>query len=146
MRPFGVCTLLAAFDHNGPQLYMVDPAGTMHKYYATAVGKGRQAAKNELEKLKMQDMTCKEAVFAAAKILHQVHDEEKGFELEVAVISTERLAKSSREFQRKNLQKQKRQPKKQSKQKTWMTDIYVCSLYLVIYHTCMYHHLASQDI
>lgn len=89
VRPFGVCTLLAAFDHNGPQLYMVDPAGTMHKYYATAVGKGRQAAKNELEKLKMQDMTCKEAVFAAAKILHQVHDEEKGFELEVAVISTE---------------------------------------------------------
>ena len=89
VRPFGVCTLLATCDHDGPQLYMVDPAGTMHRYRATAVGKGRQGAKNELEKLKFDEMTCKEALFAAAKILHQVHDEEKGFELEVAVISAE---------------------------------------------------------
>ncbi|KAI8113278.1 hypothetical protein M9435_003282 [Picochlorum sp. BPE23] len=89
VRPFGVCTLLATCDHSGPQLHMVDPSGTMHQYNATAVGKGRQAAKNELEKLKLDRMTCKEALFSAAKILHQVHDEEKAFELEVAWISAD---------------------------------------------------------
>jgi len=89
VRPFGVCALLAAYDHSGPQLYMVDPAGTMHRYYATAVGKGRQGAKNELEKLNLKAITCTEAVFAVAKILHQVHDEEKGFEMEIAWISEE---------------------------------------------------------
>lgn len=89
VRPFGVCSLIAAVDRSGPQLYMVDPAGTMHRYYATAVGKGRQGAKNELEKLNLSEMTCKEAVFAAAKILHRIHDEEKGFEMEIAWISEE---------------------------------------------------------
>ena len=89
VRPFGVCTLIASYDHTGPQLYMVDPAGTMHRYFATAVGKGRQGAKNELEKLKLSEITCKEAVFAAAKILHRIHDEEKGFEIEIAWISDE---------------------------------------------------------
>ena len=89
VRPFGVCTMLASYDHNGPQLFMIDPAGTSHKYYGVAVGKGRQGAKNELSKLKLADMTVKEAMFAAAKIMHQVHDGEKGFELELAIVSDE---------------------------------------------------------
>lgn len=29
VRPFGVSLLLAGFDHNGPQLYQIDPSGTM---------------------------------------------------------------------------------------------------------------------
>lgn len=89
VRPFGVCTMLACYDHKGPQLYMIDPAGTCHKYFGCATGKGRQGAKNELSKLKLSEMTTKEATFAAAKIMHQVHDGEKGFELEVAIISDE---------------------------------------------------------
>jgi 20S proteasome subunit alpha 7 len=37
-------------------------------YYGVAVGKGRQAAKTELEKLKWGDMTCREAIKAIAKM------------------------------------------------------------------------------
>ncbi len=42
------------------------------RYYGTAVGKARQAAKNEIEKLKLTEMTCKQAVMEAARILHKV--------------------------------------------------------------------------
>ena len=68
VRPFGVCGLLAVYDRDGPQLYLVDPAGTMHRYRGMAVGKGRQGAKNEIEKLKPAEMTCREAVTAIAKM------------------------------------------------------------------------------
>lgn len=96
VRPMGVAALLAAFDADGPQLYLVDPAGTMHRYYGTAVGKGRQSAKNEIEKLKLEAMTAREGVIAIAKILHQAHDEEKPFEMELAWVCEE----SGREFTR----------------------------------------------
>jgi hypothetical protein len=42
------------------------------RYYGTAVGKGRQAAKNEIEKLKLSEMTCRQAVMEAARVLHKV--------------------------------------------------------------------------
>ena len=29
-RPFGSTCLLASYDHNGPQLYMVEPSGVAH--------------------------------------------------------------------------------------------------------------------
>jgi 20S proteasome subunit alpha 7 len=60
------------------------------------VGKGRQGAKNEIEKLKLEELTCREAVNAISKILHQVHDEEKDFEIELAWVCDE----SGRQFQR----------------------------------------------
>lgn len=96
VRPFGTSTLLATYDKDGPQLYLVEPSGTLHRYYGTAVGKGRQAAKNEIEKLKLSEMTCREGIRAVAKILHQAHDEEKGFEMELAWVCDE----SNRTFQR----------------------------------------------
>ena len=40
----------------------------MQRYYGTAVGKGRQAAKNEIEKLKLDQMTVREGVMAVAKM------------------------------------------------------------------------------
>ncbi len=96
VRPMGVCALVAVYDRDGPALYLVDPAGTMHRYNGTAVGKGRQGAKNEIEKLPLGEMSCREGVTAIAKILHQVHDEEKGFEMEMAWVCDE----SGRQFQR----------------------------------------------
>ncbi|EFN57835.1 hypothetical protein CHLNCDRAFT_56088 [Chlorella variabilis] len=96
VRPYGVSTLLATYGKEGPQLYLVEPSGTSHRYFGTAVGKGRQGAKNEIEKLKLEEMSCREGIQAVAKILHQVHDEEKGFELELAWICEE----SGRQFQR----------------------------------------------
>jgi len=67
-RPYGVAGLLATYDEDGPALYLVEPSGIAHKYHGTAVGKARQAVKNELEKMKLGQLTCKEAVVEAAKM------------------------------------------------------------------------------
>jgi 20S proteasome subunit alpha 7 len=41
----------------------------LHKgYHGAAVGKGRQLAKTELEKLKLSELTIREAVFEAARM------------------------------------------------------------------------------
>jgi 20S proteasome subunit alpha 7 len=37
-------------------------------YFACAIGKGRQAAKTELEKLKLSEMTCRQAVVEIARM------------------------------------------------------------------------------
>lgn len=87
VRPFGTAMLLATFDKDGPQLYLIEPSGTAHRYFGTAVGKGRQAAKTEIERLKLDELTCEQGVMEVAKILLSVHDEEKPVELEMAWIS-----------------------------------------------------------
>jgi 20S proteasome subunit alpha 7 len=40
----------------------------MQGYFGAAAGKGKQVAKNELEKLDLKNMTCREAVYKAAKM------------------------------------------------------------------------------
>lgn len=96
VRPFGTSVLLAAKDRDGPQLYLIDPAGTSYRYFGAAVGKGRQSAKTSLERLKLEELTCADGVKEIAKILHAVHEEEKPFEIELSWICEE----SSNEFQR----------------------------------------------
>ncbi len=68
MRPFGTSVLLAAVDRTGPQLYMIEPSGLSYGYVGCAIGKGRSAAKTEIEKLKLKDMTCREAIAQVAKM------------------------------------------------------------------------------
>jgi 20S proteasome subunit alpha 7 len=68
----------------GPALYAIDPSGSAHRYYGTAVGKGRQAAKTAIERLDLTALTCAQGVVEAAKILHAVHEGDKPFELELA--------------------------------------------------------------
>jgi len=89
MRPFGVSTILAGVDKFGPQLYLIDPSGVSWGYFGCAAGKGKQAAKTELEKLKLSELTCQEAVFEVARIIYMVHDEvkDKEFELELAWVT-----------------------------------------------------------
>lgn len=91
VRPYGVGTLLGVYDKTGPQLYHVEPSGIAYRYFGTAVGKGRQAAKTEIERLKLDEMTSREAVMQVAKILYQVHDEakDKEFELELSWVCDE---------------------------------------------------------
>jgi 20S proteasome subunit alpha 7 len=91
VRPYGVGTLLAMYDKEGPQLYQIEPSGIAYSYYGTAVGKGRQAAKTEIERLNLKEMTCREAVLQVAKLIYQVHDEakDKAFELELSWVCTE---------------------------------------------------------
>jgi len=91
MRPFGSSVMLASVDKNGPQLYMIEPSGLSYGYFGCAIGKGKQAAKTEIEKLKLKEMTCRDAVMHIAKILHAVHDDikDKEFELELSWICPE---------------------------------------------------------
>ena len=70
---------------------MVEPSGVSYRYFGAAIGKGRQAAKTEIEKLKLSDMTCRQGVIEVAKIIYGVHDEakDKDFELEMSWVCDE---------------------------------------------------------
>lgn len=61
-------------------------------YYGAATGKGRQAAKGELEKLDLTSgtLTLQEGVKEAARIIHVAHEDskDKEFELEMTWISS----------------------------------------------------------
>ncbi|KAH9994104.1 20S proteasome subunit [Russula compacta] len=91
VRPFGCSTILGSVDKDGPSIYVIEPSGVFYGYHGAAVGKGRQLAKTELEKLKLSELTIREAVFEAARIIHLVHDDakEKEFELELSWIGSE---------------------------------------------------------
>jgi len=110
LRPFG-CSLLIASSvdvieggdsssemrdaparRRKPVLYTVDPSGACTGVFAAAVGKGRQAAKTELEKLlplASNSLDCRNALVQAAKVLLTVHDDtkDKQFEIEMSWIS-----------------------------------------------------------
>lgn len=86
LRPFGASIMFASFGPDGPELYMADPSGASWGYFGCAIGKAKQAAKTEIEKLKMKELTCREIVKEVARIIHVVHDEvkDKNFELELS--------------------------------------------------------------
>uniref|UniRef100_A0A7S2I1Y9 Proteasome subunit alpha type n=1 Tax=Alexandrium andersonii TaxID=327968 RepID=A0A7S2I1Y9_9DINO len=92
IRPFGCSVLLGCVsgETKKPALFCIDPSGVVYKYSGTAVGKGKQAAKTEIEKLLAngsESITCADALAQVAKILHKVHDEkDKEFELEASWI------------------------------------------------------------
>jgi len=104
VRPFGCSVLLASVDKRGPQLYMTDPSGTSWGYFGCAVGKGSRAAKTEIEKLNLVEMTAREAVKHAARIIYMVHDDvkDKAFELELSWVCAE--SNNNHEFVPKDLQ------------------------------------------
>jgi len=85
LRPFGASILVAAYD-NAPGLWMIEPSGVCYKYKGCAIGKGRAGAKTELEKIKFESITCKDAVYEIARILYALHDDvkDKPFELELS--------------------------------------------------------------
>ncbi|KAF2863492.1 proteasome core particle subunit alpha 7 [Piedraia hortae CBS 480.64] len=121
VRPFGVTLLVGGWDaetdidvdgavgagpsvgaggrakgakHGGPYLYMIEPSGNCTGWLATATGKGRQAAKAELEKLQLDAneddcITLEEGVKEAARIIHVAHEDnkDKEFELEMTWVS-----------------------------------------------------------
>ncbi|KAJ9126517.1 hypothetical protein QFC24_001544 [Naganishia onofrii] len=91
VRPFGISTIMAGVDKTGPQLYVVEPSGSYYGYRASAVGKGKQLAKTELEKLDLSSITVKQGVMEVARIAHLVHDDNKdgNFELEMTWIGPE---------------------------------------------------------
>mmetsp|Transcript_6324 Transcript_6324/g.6873 ORF Transcript_6324/g.6873 Transcript_6324/m.6873 type:complete len:254 (+) Transcript_6324:49-810(+) len=85
VRPFGCSGIMGGIDETGPQLYKVEPSGVSWGYLGCAAGKGKQAAKTEIEKLDLANLTCAQAVVEIAKIIYKVHDElkDKEFVLEM---------------------------------------------------------------
>uniref|UniRef100_F7EMD2 Proteasome subunit alpha type-3 n=1 Tax=Callithrix jacchus TaxID=9483 RepID=F7EMD2_CALJA len=87
VRPLGCSFMLGSCSVNdGVQLCMTDPSGVSYSYWGCAIGKARQAAKTEIEKLQMKEMTCRDIVKEVAKIIYIVHDKvkDKAFELELS--------------------------------------------------------------
>lgn len=86
VRPFGASMLLASYDKkDGPAMYVVDPSGVSHGYFGCAIGKAKQNAKTEIEKLKLSTLSMEQLAKEAARIIYVVHDElkDKHFELEL---------------------------------------------------------------
>jgi len=85
LRPFGASCVLGGYDRDmrQPTLHLLEPSGVAYSYYGVATGKGRQAAKTELEKLNLNRtdddllLTCRQAVRNVAKILTMLHKENK---------------------------------------------------------------------
>lgn len=87
VRPFGCSVMLSSYDQtDGPQMFMIEPSGICHGYFGCTVGKAKQAAKTEIEKVQMKNMPMQELVKEVAKIIYTVHDEvkDKAFELELS--------------------------------------------------------------
>ncbi|XP_059173137.1 proteasome subunit alpha type-3-like [Physella acuta] len=91
VRPFGVSLIIGSIEKDGPQMYLVEPSGVSWGYHGSAIGKAKQNAKTEIEKLKMKDLTIKELVKEVAKIIYIVHDEvkDKSFELELSWVGAD---------------------------------------------------------
>jgi 20S proteasome subunit alpha 7 len=80
LRPFGAATLLAGYDEElkEAQLYMVEPSGVSYRYFGCAIGKGKQGAKTEIEKLKLtevraQSFLCSSAANSFVKNHKSIH-------------------------------------------------------------------------
>ena len=94
LRPFGCALLLGVYDEEvdgGPALYAIEPSGVGAKYHACAIGKLKQGASSELEKLDFSKVTCEQAVREIARIIYRLHDavKEKEMELEFTWIRRE---------------------------------------------------------
>lgn len=69
-RPYGSAVIIAGHDNlKGFSLYMVEPSGASFEYFGCASGRGKQIARNEIEKKNFRDMTVVDALPLVAKIL-----------------------------------------------------------------------------
>jgi len=90
LRPFGCSALLASYSDT-PELYLIEPNGEYLRYFAATCGKHAGPAKGELEKLPLKTITCRQAVSEIAKIMYQLHDDnkDKDFELQLSWVCDE---------------------------------------------------------
>jgi 20S proteasome subunit alpha 7 len=81
LRPFGAAAVLAGYDPDTKEysLQLLEPNGAPYKYYGVATGKGKQAAKTELEKLNLHKIPIPvdDAVKQILRILFLLHQEQK---------------------------------------------------------------------
>lgn len=69
VRPFGASAIVGGVDaERGPQLYVIEPSGMVLGYHGCAVGKGKQFAKTEIEKLALDELSLEQAVDEVARM------------------------------------------------------------------------------
>jgi len=71
VRPFGVSLLVCGVDHDGPQLYQIDPSGSFWAWKAAAIGKNATNAKTFLEKRFNSEMELEDAINTAILTLKE---------------------------------------------------------------------------
>lgn len=78
-RPFGTSLVVGGWDNlrKDFSLYMIEPSGQCFEYYGCASGKGKQIARNEIEKKNFREMTVEEALPLVVKILLTAQEENK---------------------------------------------------------------------
>ena len=81
LRPFGAAAVIAGYDPDTKEcsLTLMEPAGAPYQFYGVATGKGKQAAKTELEKLNLhkEPISVDDAVKQIVRILLLLHQEQK---------------------------------------------------------------------
>lgn len=55
-------------ERGGPEMYCVEPSGVSFGYFGYAAGKAKQAAKTEIEKLKLGGLTSRDLLNEGAKM------------------------------------------------------------------------------
>jgi len=89
-RPIGTSLIFGINDmFKGTQLYMIEPSGACFQYYGCASGRGKQMARNEIEKVNFKDKSVDESLPIVAKILLKCQEEmkDKKQELEISILS-----------------------------------------------------------
>ena len=89
-RPYGTSLIFGINDmFKGTQLYMVEPSGACFQYYGCASGRGKQMARNEIEKVNFREKTVEESLPLIAKILLKCQEEmkDKKQELELSIMT-----------------------------------------------------------
>jgi 20S proteasome subunit alpha 7 len=78
VRPFGATVLLASMDPVSgiPSLFTIDPSGIVSKNFGMSVGKGRQLARSAIEKLNLQELSARDAMYNAARMLLKGQDKD----------------------------------------------------------------------
>ena len=62
VRPYGVSLIFAGTDTIGPRLFDCDPAGTINEYKSVAIGAGKDAVTEYVEKEYRDNMSLEDAV------------------------------------------------------------------------------------
>jgi 20S proteasome subunit alpha 7 len=68
LRPFGSAIIVAGKYQTQYKLFMLDPSGAIFEYYSCTAGKGSQVCRTEIDKLRLEDLTIKDAVYHVSKM------------------------------------------------------------------------------
>lgn len=93
VRPYGVSLLIAGID-TAPHLFETDPSGALFEYKATAIGSGKKAVEELLEKEYKDGMSEEDAVKLALKALKKsTEDKLSENVVDVAYVSAQNQCK-----------------------------------------------------